>query len=227
MHGEQETSVAPRTTGVVLHACILGIAAWILLAGGIETVGSWFNQQWLPGDLPRRIALFAFGCILFARLALTSFWLLKRRFDWGELVGVMFACVIYQIGFALLGAVEAAALGIVGMVGIGFFVLGSFLNTWSEIQRKRFKDDPANKGKLYTGGLFRYARHINYFGDTLWVTGWVMVTRNPWSAIVPVALAAGFIFFFIPSLSAHLRQKYGARYDEWAKTTKKFVPFVY
>lgn len=227
MHGEQETSYAPRTAGVVLHLGVLGVAGWILLGGGIETVGSWFSQQWLPGDLPRRIVLLAFGCVLFARLAVASFWLLKRRFDWSELVGVALACVLYQIGFALLGATEAGALGIVGIVGIGLFLVGSYLNTCSEIQRKRFKDDPANKGKLYTGGLFRFARHINYFGDTLWVTGWAMVTRNPWSVIIPVALAAGFVFFFIPSLSGYLQQRYGEQYDEWAKTTKKFVPFVY
>lgn len=227
MHGEEETSLAPRTTGVVLHACILGMAGWILLGGGIETVGSWFSQQWLPGNLPRRIVLTTFGCILFTRLTFTSFCLLKRKFEWGELVGVMFACVTYQIGFALLGATEAASFGIVGIVGIGLFVFGSYLNTWSEIQRKRFKDNPDNKGKLFMGGLFRYARHINYFGDTLWVAGWAMATRNPWSAVIAIALTAGFIFFFIPSLSGHLERKYGDQYDEWAETTKKFVPFVY
>lgn len=227
MHGEAETSYAPRTTGVILHALVLCAAGWILLDGGITTVGSWFGHQWIAGDLGRRIVLFVFGCILFVRLTFTSFWLLKRRFDWSELVGVIFACLIYQIGFALLGATEAAPLGAVGAVGIVLFLLGSYLNTWSEIQRKRFKDDPANKGKLFTGGLFRYARHINYFGDTLWAAGWAMVTRNLWSAIIPVALAAGFILFFIPSLSGHLKEKYGDQYDEWARTTKKFVPFVY
>jgi protein-S-isoprenylcysteine O-methyltransferase Ste14 len=75
--------------------------------------------------------------------------------------------------------------------------------------------------------LFRYARHINYFGDTLWVVGWAMVTYNPWSALVPAALATGFVFFFILALTAHLKQKYGDQYDEWTKTTKKFVPFLY
>jgi len=227
MHGEVETSYVPRTAGAVFHLLLLGVAGWILLGGGIEAVGVWFGQEWSPGDLARRIVLFVLGCVLFGRLALTSFWVLKRRFDWSELAGGAFACVVYQIGFAFLGATEAAALGMVGVVGIGLFVLGSYLNTWSEVQRKRFKENPANKGKLYTKGLFGCARHINYFGDTLWVTGWAMVTGNPWSAVIPVALAAGFVFFFIPSLSGYLRERYGEQYDEWAKSTKKFVPFVY
>ena len=52
-------------------------------------------------------------------------------------------------------------------MGILLFIIGSYINTYSEIQRKRFKDNPNNKGKLYTLGLFQYARHINYFGDIL------------------------------------------------------------
>ena len=203
------------------------MAGWILLGSGIGTIGSWFGQQWQPGDLTSRVVLLAFGCVLFGRLTFTSCWLLRRRFDWGEMVGVVFACIVYQIGFALLGATETASFGIIGIVGVGLFFFGSYLNTLSEMQRKRFKDNPANKGKLFSGGLFSYARHINYFGDTVWAVGWVMVTQNPWWAIIPVALAAGFVFFFIPLLSAHLKQKYGDQYDEWAKTTKKFVPFVY
>jgi protein-S-isoprenylcysteine O-methyltransferase Ste14 len=227
MHGEAETSPAPRTTGVALHAVILAVTGWILLGGGVETVGSWFGQQWNPGDLTRRTVLFLFGCVLLIRLTFTSFLLLKRRFDWGELIGVVFACGVYQVGFALLGATETATFGIIGVIGIGLFLFGSYLNTWSEVQRKWFKANPSNKGKLFTSGLFSYARHINYFGDTVWGIGWAMVTYNPWSAIIPVVLAAGFVFFFIPSLSAHLKQKYGDQYEEWAKTTKKFVPFVY
>ena len=227
MHGEKETSWAPRTTGVVLHAVVLAVAGWILLGGGITTVGAWIGADWPAGNLARRAALFAFGCILFARLGFTLFWLLKRRFDWGELVGVTFACVAYQIGFALLGAGETAPFGALGAVGVGLFLVGSYLNTWSEVERKRFKDDPANQGKLFTQGLFRYARHINYFGDLVWVTGWALATGNPWAAIIPVLLAAGFVFLAIPSLSAHLREKYGSQYDQWASTTKRFVPFVY
>lgn len=227
MHGEAETSLAPRTTGVVLHAVMLAIAGWILLGGGAETIGSRLGLDWTAGDVARRAVLFVFGCVLFVRLAFTSFWLLRRRFDWGELAGVTIACAVYQIGFGLLGATQSAAFSVIGTVGIGLFLLGSYLNTWSEVQRKRFKDDPANKGQLFTGGLFRYARHINYFGDLLWVTGWTMVTGNPWSTIVPAILAAGFAFYFIPSLSAHLGKKYGSQYDQWVRTTKKFVPFVY
>ena len=52
-------------------------------------------------------------------------------------------------------------------------VVGILLELVSELQRKRFKDDPANKGKPYAGGLFSLARSINYGGYTLWRSGYV------------------------------------------------------
>lgn len=57
---------------------------------------------------------------------------------------------------------------------------GILLELVSELQRKRFKDDPANKGKPYAGGLFSLARSINYGGYTLWRGGYLSHFR-PWS----------------------------------------------
>ena len=56
--------------------------------------------------------------------------------------------------------------------GLALYVLGSYLNTWSEVDRCLWKKDKRNKGKLYTKGLWRYSMHINYFGDVVLFTGW-------------------------------------------------------
>jgi Protein of unknown function (DUF1295) len=60
------------------------------------------------------------------------------------------------------------------------FVLGVVMETYSEIERKWFKDDPRNVGKPYTTGMFGLARHVNYGGFVTWKTayglacgGWV------------------------------------------------------
>ncbi|MCP4642608.1 MAG: DUF1295 domain-containing protein [bacterium] len=228
MHGQEETSPAPRIVCTALHGCFLAFAGWIYFGGGANLLCSWCGMEPAdPASLARRIMLFSFGVLSFVRIALTLFVLLKRRFAWDELGGVVFALAIYQVGFAVLGAREPAGLDLLDAVAVGLFLLGSYLNTGSELQRKRFKADPANKGKLYTQGLFRYARHINYSGDTLWVAAWALATRNVWSAIVPLALAAGFVFAFIPSLTKHLRANYGDQFEEWEKRTKAFIPFVY
>jgi steroid 5-alpha reductase family enzyme len=45
---------------------------------------------------------------------------------------------------------------------------------------RQFKANPANRGLVFTRGLWRYTRHPNYFGDAL-----------QWWAFYLIALAAG------------------------------------
>jgi len=228
MHGRQETSMIPRVVCTLAHAILLGAAAWIYFAGGGAILFDWLGLKSTPaGHMPRHIVLFSFGVILFLRICLGHFYLLKRKFGWDELAGVLFALITYQIGFALLGVSAGEELGLSDALAVIVYLIGSWLNTASELQRKKFKDDPANEGKLYTQGMFRYARHINYFGDILWVAAWAAITRNPWATVIPVLLTAGFVFSFIPSLTKHLRKHYGEQYEEWAGRTKALIPFVY
>jgi protein-S-isoprenylcysteine O-methyltransferase Ste14 len=228
MHGEQEHSYTARTVCTVLHFVFLAVAGWIYCAGGAEVISGWFSGEPVPaGNVVRRIVLFSFGVVLFIRMNLAFFYFLKRKFDWEEFGGVPFALFVYHIVFALLGVWNDTPIGALDIGAIALFLVGSYFNTGAEWQRKRFKDKPENRGRLYTQGLFRYARHINYFGDTLWVTAWAVVTRNIWSFIIPVALAAAFVFAFIPSLAKHLKVRYGAQYASWAKHTKTYIPFVF
>lgn len=45
----------------------------------------------------------------------------------------------------------------------GLLVFAGLYGEWkSEEERKRFKSKPSSRGRLYTGGLFALARHINY-----------------------------------------------------------------
>ena len=217
MHGQPETS--PVTRIVVWgfgHLVLLALAGWIYLGHGVT-----------PGDPARRLVLFLFGAVLWVRLLLTAFVFLKRRIDWSESGGVILAMALYQVGFALLGAGDRQPLSASDAGAIALFVLGGWLNTGAEWQRWRFKADPAHRGKLFTQGLFRLARHINYFGDTLWVTGWALLTRNGWSLLIPVLLVGLFVFSQIPMLARYLQERYGSQYTEWARTTRRFIPFVY
>jgi len=227
MHGQPETSQVPRTTWVILHLILVGVAGWIYFGGGIQTVTTWLGTASGPGDMARRVVLFAFSIILWSRMSFGAFYLLKRKFGWDEFGGVLLATIIYQVGFAMLGAAESAPIGLIDIAAIALFLFGSYLNTGSELARHRFKARPENQGKLYTVGLFRFSRHINYFGDLLWVTAWALLTRNPWAGLIPVMLAGAFIFAFIPSLDSYLQAHYGDQYTAWAQETKRFIPFIY
>lgn len=95
------------------------------------------------------------------------FFLLKRKIPMEEAFSVPFAFAVYYIGFAILGYASNDTISIFDLLGITIYLVGSYLNTGSELQRFIWKKNPNNKGKLYTIKLFSHSMHINYFGDLL------------------------------------------------------------
>jgi len=94
------------------------------------------------------------------------------------------------------------------MVGSALYTVGILTETLSEVQRKRFKDDPSNKGKVYTGGLFGLARHINYGGYVLWRTGYA-VAAGGWiyGACIFAFHTYGFVGRSIPALNHYCEER--------------------
>jgi protein-S-isoprenylcysteine O-methyltransferase Ste14 len=227
VHGERETSRLPRTVWVVLHAAQVGVALWILLGGGYAVIGRWFGATWTAGDPARRAVLAVFAVVLWLRMTLTGLYILQRRFGWNEAAPVIVASAIYQWGFALLGAGARGRFDVLDGIGLALYAIGSAFNTGSELQRRAFKARSENAGKLYRGGLFALTRHPNYFGDTLWGLGWALVTHAGWSAVIVAIEVSGFVFSQIPTLDRYLEAHYGDAYRDWARQTRRFIPFVY
>ena len=227
MHGIKETSNTLRILWFVSHSIFLYIAYLICFDDKLLWLDSILDVDFQGGNFYRRCCLWAFGVMMYIRMNLTTFHLLKRKINIDEFFGVIIAYVTYQIGFVLLGGWNTTGFGMLDYLGILLFIIGSYLNTYSEFQRRRFKKDPNNKGKLYTLGLFQFSRHINYFGDMCWVIGWAIVTHNIWSIFIPILLTLGFIFLFIPELSRYLETNYADEYLDWKKETKKLIPFIY
>ncbi|KAI0400639.1 hypothetical protein F4802DRAFT_475510 [Xylaria palmicola] len=61
------------------------------------------------------------------------------------------------------------------VVGTLLYVAGMAIETVSERQRAAFKARRENKGRVCMEGLWRWARHVNYFGYSLWRGGYCMV----------------------------------------------------
>ncbi len=112
-------------------------------------------------------------------------------------------------------------------LGILVFIHGCVFNTSGEIQRNIWKRKPENTAKIYTQGFFKYSMHINYFGDLLWVTGYAIITQNWYSILIPAFLFGFFAFYNIPMLDKYLHDKYDGNFEEYAKKTKRLIPFVY
>ena len=227
MHGVKENSNILRILWLLINGMFLFAAYLICFDGSFIWFDYILKVDFNNGNFYRKCCLLIFGLIMYIRMNLTTFYLLRRKIQIDEFFGVIVAYFIYQIGFVLFGGWNTTPIGMLDYIGILFFLFGSYLNTYSELQRTKFKKDPDNKGKLYTLGLFRFARHINYFGDICWVTGWAIITHNIWSGLIPIALTLGFIFFFIPELSSYLDKKYKEEYVDWKNKTKSLFPYIY
>lgn len=121
------------------------------------------------GDAPsfaRNATLFAFNLVVFARFLGTLFVFVERRIPWEAALSIPFAFALYLLGFPLLARPASVTFGELEVLGIGLFVAGSFINTYSEEQRRRFKLRPESEGKLFTGGLFAASMHPNYRSNT-------------------------------------------------------------
>lgn len=211
-------SLMPKLTFAALHATILAICAYLA-----------FGLTW--PDPTRAAVLFAAAALYFLRHLITLLVLLKRRVDYSEAIGLSAFMALFEIGFLILGAGilsgTAAPLGPLDALAAALILIGSYLNTGSELQRHIWKRDPAHKGKCYTGGLFAHAMHINYFGDTVLFTGWALLTASWLAAPIPLFITASFVFFHIPALDAYLADRYGDIFKAYAKRTAKLVPYIY
>lgn len=214
-----DRSLGPKLTFALLHGTIVAICFWLAFGG----------FDWADPTRAKILALAA--ALYFLRHMITLFVLLQRRVELSEGLGLTLFIAVFEIGFLLLGAGalsgEATPPSLWDGLGVALLLLGSYLNTGSELQRRAWKKRPSSKGKCYTGGLFAYSMHINYLGDSILFTGWALLTASLWAFSIPALMTFMFIFYHIPPLDAYLADRYGDPFKAYAAKTAKFLPFVY
>ena len=227
LYGKYGASWPQKAVLVALELVFLGLAAWILFGPGGTLIAGLFG--WLVAEATplRYWVIFAFSLIVLIRMGVMMVVFMKRAVPWSEAFSVPVAFALYYVGFAVLVLPSVGPFDWLDWLGIALFVVGSVLNTGGELQRTIFKKDPANKGKLFTGGFFALSMHINFFGDILWVTGYALVTHNWWSSLIVIFIVTFFAFYNVPLLDKHLAEHYGADFEAYRKKTKRLVPFVW
>lgn len=226
MYGTYDSSTAAKTLVTTLHTAAVAGAAWFLLAG-YDTVAGWFGADVDHATATRVALLITLSAVYFGRFLVTSFVTLKRTMPMAEAVTVGVWVIVIHATMAVTGGTNPADVGFVTWLGVALYVLGSYLNTGSELQRLVFKRDPANRGKLYTGGLFRFTMHPNYLGDVVLFSGFALVTGVVWAFAIPLIMAAMFVFINIPALDKYLAGHYGDDFQRYAAKTAKLVPYLY
>jgi steroid 5-alpha reductase family enzyme len=227
MYRQKSPSTLPKLVLAVLHGGTVVAVAWLLFGGGLAHLAGWLGMTpRLASPLRRGLLLGAAG-VYFLRTLATTFVFLKRRMGWAEISTIAVWIGVLHLVFAFLGGRQSAAVGLVEIGAVLLYLSGSYLNSGSEWQRHLWKQQPEHQGQLYVQGLFRYAMHINYFGDVVLFAGWALLTGYLLLLVVPLLMLFGFVFVNIPALDHYLGERYGESFKTYAAQTRKLIPFLY
>ena len=181
----------------------------------------------IDGNFIRNVLIISCMCIYFLRLLFTLFIFFQRKMYWIEAIVIanimpwIFPYIAYTSGR------YSKAIGLIEFVGITLFLTGSYLNSGSEFLRYSWKKKRENAGRIYTGGFFKHAMHINYFGDIVLFTGMAMIAHQFQLLFIPISMAFIFIVILIPLKENYLREKYGDEFVSYASNTKKLIPLIF
>jgi steroid 5-alpha reductase family enzyme len=116
-------------------------------------------------------------------------------------------------------------------IGALILFIGIAGEALADAQLKRFREDPANKGRVCDAGLWRWSRHPNYFFE--WF-GWLaypvigLSVDYPWG--LATLLAPIFMYWIlvhvtgIPPLEEQMLRSRGERYRDYQLRTSRFFP---
>jgi steroid 5-alpha reductase family enzyme len=136
---------------------------------------------------------------------------------------VLIVSLPVQVAAGRGGSLSAAVIPgvLLWLIGVGFESVG-------DEQLRRFKARPDSKGQVMDGGLWRYTRHPNYFGDfCVWWGLWLVALTAGgtwWTFIGPVVMS---ILLIRVSGAGLLEKDIGDRrpgYVDYVRRTSGFFP---
>jgi steroid 5-alpha reductase family enzyme len=132
------------------------------------------------------------------------------------------------ISLPLLAAIAAPqALNLLDYAGVLLWGVGFGFESVADWQLARFKNDPANRGRVMDRGLWRYTRHPNYFGNcAIWWGFYLMAVAAGgwWSVLGPLLMS--FLLLRVSGV-ALLEKDIAERrpaYRDYIRRTNAFFP---
>ncbi|MBC8345712.1 MAG: DUF1295 domain-containing protein [Candidatus Marinimicrobia bacterium] len=109
------------------------------------------------------------------------------------------------------------------------YILGTSITLISEFQRRQWKIKNKSELKIYSGGLYKHALYINYFGEILSQPAmWFIATGVWWISFIALCYQLyDFLFVHIPRQEKYLHDKYKAHFLETSFNRKKLIPKIY
>jgi steroid 5-alpha reductase family enzyme len=219
------------------------------LVGGITYIATTIVAVSLSDQLDLRAALVAAMVMLWSlRLATFLFRRISKagsdsRFDEIKTQPLRFLMAWTLQGlWVLLTAAAAWAvitggirepLGIIGIVGIAVWVSGFAIEVIADLQKSRFREDPANKGQFIDVGLWAWSRHPNYFGEIVLWSG-IAIIAVPvlqgwqWATLISPVFVAFLLIRVsgIPMLEDKADERWGGQdeYEDYKRRTPVLIP---
>jgi steroid 5-alpha reductase family enzyme len=154
-----------------------------------------------------------------AQWRLFQFLMVQAIVAWGLAVSMLLAARNPATGFRPLDLLGAAVL-IAAIAGEGI----------ADWQLRRFKADPANKGRVCDVGLWSWSRHPNYFFEFLGWVAYPLFAIGPsgwgWFALTGPALMFWTLRYAsgVPPLEAHMLRRYGDPFRAYQARVNAFFP---
>lgn len=138
--------------------------------------------------------------------------------------------LILSLPFALIIINPEPELKAIEIIGATLWLVAVLGESIADFQLKKFKENPANKGKVCDKGLWYYSRHPNYFFEWLiWVSYFIIALGSPWGILGIVSPLAILYFLLkvtgIPYTEKQSLKSKGLAYVAYQKTTSAFVPW--
>lgn len=112
-------------------------------------------------------------------------------------------------------------------IGLAIWFIGFLFESVADMQLKKFKENPKNKGKLLKTGLWKYSRHPNYFGETMMWWGIFFISLSSFNGIMAIwsPILITYLLVFVSGIPM-LEEKYknNEEFIEYAERTSMFFP---
>ena len=183
---------------------------------------------------------FRLGSFLFIRVKKAGsdgrFDLMKKDFWWFLMTWTIQGLWVFltlAMALAAITSESKMAIDIFAIIGTLIWIFGFSIEVIADQQKTNFKDDPANKDKFITVGLWSWSRHPNYFGEmVLWIgialiafpvlIGWQLVALiSPIFVIFLLTRISG-----VTMLESRVYKKWGddEEYKNYIKNTSVLIP---
>jgi steroid 5-alpha reductase family enzyme len=203
------------------------------LTGSISYISTVIAAAWLNPNLDLRDMIIGAMILLWAlRLGSFLFWRIKKdgqdkrfivmktKFVWFLMtwtLGGLWVLVTMAAGLAAMTSNTTVELGPMAYTGIALWIAGMLIEVIADNQKTKFRNNPDNRDRFITTGLWAWSRHPNYCGEiTLWLglallalpvlNGWQLATMiSPVFVYVLLTKVSG-----IPLLENLAQKKWGS-----------------